>query len=176
MPPRTGTQRDSARPAEARLRRAYFECRYGQLHVHNAIPAGGGFDELTPVICLHDVGETGAAFLPCLPVLGRQRSVYAIDLPGAGGSDPAADVGADEAAVHAVADFLDTMRIRHCDLVARGAAAAAALRLLAQREATWRRVVLVAPPRDVRTGAKLATLSAAEATPERLGQLLAASA
>ena len=26
--------------SEPRVRRGYFECRYGQLHVHNAIPAG----------------------------------------------------------------------------------------------------------------------------------------
>jgi hypothetical protein len=34
-------------PGAPRLRRAYHDCRYGQLHLHNAIPAGGGFDELT---------------------------------------------------------------------------------------------------------------------------------
>src|SRR4051794_21687809 len=43
----------SEETAHPRLRRAYFECRYGQLHVHNAIPAGGGFDEKTTLVCLH---------------------------------------------------------------------------------------------------------------------------
>ena len=43
----------SPETASPRLRRAYFECRYGQLHVHNAIPAGGGFDEQTTLVCLH---------------------------------------------------------------------------------------------------------------------------
>ena len=28
---------------QPRVRRAYFECRYGQLHVHNVMPSGGGF-------------------------------------------------------------------------------------------------------------------------------------
>src|SRR6185437_5388989 len=32
----------------ARARRGYFECRYGQLHVHHAMPPGGGFEEGTP--------------------------------------------------------------------------------------------------------------------------------
>ena len=45
--------------ASPRLRRAYFECRHGQLHVHNAIPDGGGFDEQTTLICLHGSGGHG---------------------------------------------------------------------------------------------------------------------
>ena len=60
-----------------RLRRAYYECRYGQLHLHNAIPSGGGFDELTTVICLHGEGQTGRVFAAALASLGRERSVYA---------------------------------------------------------------------------------------------------
>ena len=49
--------------ASPRLRRAYFECRHGQLHVHNAIPDGGGFDELTTLICLHGSAGSGRMFL-----------------------------------------------------------------------------------------------------------------
>jgi len=57
--------------ASPRLRRAYFECRYGQLHVHNAIPAGGGFDEQTTVICLHSSSSTGRSFLELSKFLGK---------------------------------------------------------------------------------------------------------
>ena len=97
------------RPGRApRLRRAYYDCRYGQLHLHNAIPGGGGFDELTSVICLHGAGETGRVFMPLLAALGEARSVYAPDLPGAGESDPAPGETAVDAAVHAVADFVDS--------------------------------------------------------------------
>ena len=53
----------NAEAESPRLRRAYFECRYGQLHVHNAIPAGGGFDEQTTLLCLHASSSTGRAFL-----------------------------------------------------------------------------------------------------------------
>src|SRR4051812_44051469 len=70
-----------------RLRRAYFECRHGQLHVHNAIPAGGGFDELTTLVCLHGDGATGRIFLELSKRLGRTRSIYSPDLPGKGESD-----------------------------------------------------------------------------------------
>lgn len=135
----------TAKPAPAisapRLRRAYHECRYGQLHLHNAIPAGGGFDELTPVVCLHASGETGRVFVPLFPLLGEARSVYAPDLPGTGESDPAPGVSAVDAAVNVVGEFIDSMRIRSFDVVYRGDALAAVQRLLAARGSVIRRVV-----------------------------------
>jgi pimeloyl-ACP methyl ester carboxylesterase len=126
-----------------RVRRAYYDCRYGQLHLHNAIPSGGGFDELTTVICLHGTGQTGRVFEPLLQPLGHERSVYALDLPGSGESDPAPGVDPVEAAVHAVGDFVDSMRIRSFDLLAREQGCEAALRVLAERGAAVRRVVLL---------------------------------
>src|SRR6476646_2905990 len=62
-------------PASPRLRRAYFECRHGQLHVHNAIPAGGGFDEQTTLICLHASSTSGRVFLEFSQLLGASRSI-----------------------------------------------------------------------------------------------------
>jgi pimeloyl-ACP methyl ester carboxylesterase len=133
------------RPAP-RLRRAYYDCRYGQLHLHNAIPSGGGFDELTSVVCVHASNETARAFLPVLAELGYERSVYAPDLPGYGESDPPADQSPQErmdSGVNALADFLDSMRIRSVDLVARGDGADIAQRLAKQRGSGVRRVVLL---------------------------------
>lgn len=169
---RSGQPKDLACPAP-RIRRAYYDCRHGQLHLHNAIPPGGGFDELTPVICLHDAGESGQVFLPLLAPLGAARSVYAFDLPGTGGSDPAPGVPVTEAAVHAVGDFLDNMRIRQVDLIARGGAAAAALQVLEQRAATVRRVVLIGAPAVQRAGSKVLVLGESQAQPEALVRLLA---
>jgi hypothetical protein len=100
------------RPAPA-LRRAYFDCRYGQLHVYQAIPAGGGFDEATPVICLPGVAGDAAVFKPLLAEIGIDRSVFAIDLPGHGHSD--GDAQASAAA--AISDFLRSMRIRQANLL-----------------------------------------------------------
>ena len=132
-----------------RLRRAYFDCRYGQLHVHNAIPAGGGFDELTTLICIHGAGQTGRVFAAVLAGLGGERSIYALDLPGAGESDPAPGVDALQAGVHAITDFLDSMRIRQVDAIAEGTGAGIARRLAVERPAQLRRVVLIGE-----TGAK----------------------
>jgi pimeloyl-ACP methyl ester carboxylesterase len=145
-----------------RLRRAYYECRYGQLHLHNAIPAGGGFDELTPVICIHAPGETGRVFMPVLSALGVARSVYAPDLPGAGESDPAPGETALDSAVQAIGDFVDSMRIRMFDLIARGAAASVAQRLLEARGQAVRRVVVLGAEGQ-RGGPRIAWLSSAEA-------------
>lgn len=126
-----------------RLRRAYYDCRYGQLHLHNAIPSGGGFDELTSVLCVHDSRETARAFVPVMGVLGLERSVYAPDLPGFGESDPPATQYSPEAGVNALADFLDSMRIRSVDLLARGDGAEVAQRLAKQRGAGVRKVVVL---------------------------------
>ena len=138
-----------------RLRRAYYECRYGQLHLYNAIPAGGGFDELTPVICLHATGETGQVFMPLLEVLGETRSVYAPDMPGIGQSDPAPGESAIAAAVNAVGDFIDSMRIRRFDLIARGDAVAAMQQIASARAAAVRRTAVA----DADTGRLVALLA-----------------
>lgn len=159
------------------MRRAYFDCRFGQLHVHNAVPSGGGFDELTSVICLHGAGQTARVFLPLLQPLGLARSVYALDLPGAGESDAASGVDATAAAVQAVVDFVTNMRIRRFDLVARAEACAAAMQVLEQRGAQVRRVVLVGSATPVKSGMQVTSLSLTEAdAPDfgaRLVQLLA---
>jgi pimeloyl-ACP methyl ester carboxylesterase len=175
---RSSKTQDQARLAP-RLRRAYYDCRYGQLHLHNAIPGGGGFDELTAVICLHDVGETGRVFMPLLVPLGEARSVYALDLPGAGESDPAPGVDAVASAVHAAIDFADSMRIRTFDLLVRGTISPAALQLLELRGAAIRRVVALGAD-GMRSGPKLTVLTAAEAAspqlPSRILDLLKAGA
>jgi pimeloyl-ACP methyl ester carboxylesterase len=143
-----------------RARRAYFECRFGQLHVHNAVPGGGGFDELTTVICLHGADETGRVFNPVLEMLGADRTVFAPDLPGCGESDPAPGVDPVTAGTQAISDFITSMRIRSFDLVARGTAGDAALRLAQEPESRVRRLVLLTdqPPAQARAAAKPTTV------------------
>lgn len=132
--------------APSRVRRGYFECRYGQLHVHNAMPPGGGFEEGTPLLCLHDVAGSAWAFARFLALAGRDRSVYAPDLPGFGESDaPAARPGLAEYAL-ALGDFLDSMRLRHIDVLGYRAGAALATELALTRPAQIGRVVMVSAP------------------------------
>lgn len=167
--------------AEPRVRRAYFESRYGQLHVHNAIPpGGGGFEEGTPLICLHGTQGSGRTFKDLLPLLGRDRSVYAPDLPGYGESDgpPQPMSAAEYTAV--LGDFLDTMRLRHVDLLAHGAGSVLATELALARGPQVRRLVLVSVPLGPARlqagatsppGGDLAAAAAAYALRERLGRV-----
>jgi len=138
------------RPAEPRVRRGYFECRYGQLHVHNAIPPGGGFDEATSLLCLHPAGMSGRVFRKFMALMGRDRSTYAPDLPGCGESDaPEARASvADYAA--AIGDFLESMRLRQIDVLGYHAGALVAIELAIARPQQVRRLVLVGVPESAR--------------------------
>lgn len=128
----------------ARLRRTYFDCRYGQLHVHQAIPAGGGFDEATALVCLPGARGQGEFFRPLLQQLGADRSIYAPDLPGLGQSDPpAAGVPLARAAADAVLDLLDSLRERRCSLLVHAEGLAAAALLVAQRPGLVQRVAAI---------------------------------
>ena len=131
---------------QPRVRRGYFECRYGQLHVHNAIPPGGGFEESTSLLCLHRAPLSGRLFERLLALAGRDRSVYAPDTPGFGDSDPpsARPTIADYAA--AIGDFLDSMRFRQIDVLGYQMGALVAAELAIARPKQIRRVVLVSVP------------------------------
>ncbi|MEP7244417.1 MAG: alpha/beta hydrolase [Gammaproteobacteria bacterium] len=132
--------------SEPRVRRGYFECRYGQLHVHNAIPPGGGFEEATALLCLHPAGQTGRAFQRFLAIMGRDRSVYAPDIPGSGESDgPESRITTGEAAV-ALGNFLDSMRFRQIDVLGYQGGSLVAVELALARPQQVRRLVLVGVP------------------------------
>lgn len=140
--------------AEPRVRRAYFDCRYGQLHVHYAIPGGGGFDEATPLLCLPGAPGSGRFFVPLLGPLGRDRSAYAPDLPGCGESDPPSSAVGSVDIGHALFDFLDSLHLRRVDLLAHDGGVAIALTLLELRPASIGRVVLSPGTEAVRSEAR----------------------
>ena len=127
------------------MRRGYFECRYGQLHLHIAMPPGGGFEEGTALLCLHDCPGSGRLFARFLALAGRDRSVYAPDLPGFGESDAplAAPVLADYAA--ALGDFLDNMRLRRLDVLGVRIGALIGAELALARASQVGRLIMVAP-------------------------------
>jgi pimeloyl-ACP methyl ester carboxylesterase len=157
----------SLETAPPRLRRAYFECRYGQLHVHNAIPSGGGFDELTTLVCLHASSNSGRVFLELSKILGQSRSVYCPDTPGCGESDAPPEPLSAGAYSEALGDFLDSMRFRQVDLLGAHSGAALAAELAISRPKVVRRVVMVgAPALDADERRSYRDLSAPEGTPQ----------
>jgi pimeloyl-ACP methyl ester carboxylesterase len=139
---------------EPRVRRAYFDCRYGQLHVHYAIPSGGGFDEATTLLCIPGAPGSGRFFAPLLLPLGRDRSVYAPDLPGCGESDGAAGQLSQVEFAEALGDFLDSMHLRQIDLLAHEGGVGIAAALLQQRPAQIGRLVLSPDTEAVRAAAR----------------------
>ncbi len=144
MPKRTTLRPEAAASAAVRIRRGYFESRFGQLHVHHAIPGGGGFEEGTPLLALHPATHSGRLFTALLTTLGRDRSAFAPDLPGFGESDAPDGLSIGEQAA-ALGDFLDAMRLRHVDLLGCGLGARVALELAATRPAVRRLVIAVLP-------------------------------
>jgi pimeloyl-ACP methyl ester carboxylesterase len=144
MAVRSRANRDTV--TQPAVRRGYFECRYGQLHVYNAMPHGGGFEERTTLLCLHETPLTGQMFDGVQRILGRDRSVYAPDLPGYGASDaPAAQPRIEDYAA-AMGDFLDTMRLRQIDIMGWQTGALVAAELAIARPAQVRRLVWGAVP------------------------------
>lgn len=129
-------------PAVVHARRSYAECRYGQIHVWTAYPSGGGFDERTPVICLHHSGGSGRLFSSMLRELGNDRSIYAPDLPGHGTSDPANGKTSVADLAGAIGDFIDSLRLRNVDVFGYQVGALIAAELAIARPQQVRRVML----------------------------------
>ena len=111
-----------------------------------AYPSGGGFDERTPLICLHHAGGSGRFFAPMLRELGHDRSVYAPDLPATARPMPRhARAGVADLA-GAVGDFLDSLRLRQVDIFGYQLGALIAAELAIARPQQVRRVMLWGVP------------------------------
>jgi len=110
------------------------------------MPPGGGFEEGTPLLCLHDLPGSGRVFTRLLPLAGEDRSVYAPDLPGFGESDgPGARPPMSEYAA-AIGDFLDSMRLRNVAVLGLRGGAVPATELALTRPTQVSRVILVSVP------------------------------
>lgn len=128
-----------------RMRRAYFDCRFGQLHVRTAFPTTGGFDEEVTLFCLHGGEGSSHSFANFLPQVAANRSVYAPDLPGFGESDAAPSKRALDAAL-AVKDLASELRLRQIDVLGFRSGAATALEFAAAEPTLVRRLALVSVP------------------------------
>jgi pimeloyl-ACP methyl ester carboxylesterase len=128
------------------LRKMYVDCRFGQLHMHTAFPSSGGFDELTPLVCLAPPAQTGRLYRPLLRDLGRDRSVYAPDLPGAGESDAPDHPPTVADFAGACSDLLESLRLKQVDVIAYQAGSLAAIEFALARPQQVRRVALIGVP------------------------------
>jgi pimeloyl-ACP methyl ester carboxylesterase len=152
MPECTAVVRGRKLPVPAtgvRSRRAYFDCKFGQLHVRTAFPATGGFDEQVTLFCLHPLDASSRIFGQLLPELADVRSVYAPDLPGHGESDPSPANGVSDATA-AISDLANDLRLRQIDLLGVYHGAEVAVALAAARPELVRRLVLIGLPPESR--------------------------
>lgn len=128
-----------------RTRRAYFDCKFGQLHVRTAFPTTGGFDEQVTLFCLHPMDASSRVFSRFLPEVADVRSVYAPDLPGYGESDSSPSRSVADAAA-AIFDLARDLRLRQIDLLGVQYGADVAMELAAARPELVRRLVLAGIP------------------------------
>jgi pimeloyl-ACP methyl ester carboxylesterase len=131
--------------ADVRTRRAYFDCKFGQLHVRTAFPTTGGFDEQVTLFCLHSLDASSRTFSLLMPQLAAVRSVYAPDLPGYGESDSSPGRGVADAAA-AVSDLANDLRLRQIDVLGVQYGADVALQLAVAHPELVRRLVLASVP------------------------------
>ena len=136
------TKKQQAGGTPPKLRRMYIDCRYGQLHLTASYPSSGGFDEASPLVFLHAEDGTGTDFNRCAALLGADRSVYAPDLPGSGGSDAPKGRMAVAGLALAIVDLLEQLRLRRVDLVGCGRGALVAFELAATRPQEVRRLIV----------------------------------
>jgi pimeloyl-ACP methyl ester carboxylesterase len=158
-----------------RTRRAYFDFKFGQLHVRTAFPATGGFDEQVTLFCLHRELGSSRDFARFLPEIADVRSVYAPDLPGYGETDPSQTSSVADAA-DAISDLANDLRLRQIDLLGVRAGAEIALSLAAARPELVRRLVLIGIPsadRLPRVGSSVLIMRTRPESPEVLAKLKA---
>ena len=127
-----------------RVERAYAPCRYGQVHLRRV--AGGNANP--PVLCFHQVPNSGQVFERFLERIGTDRLAIAFDTPGYGMSDPAPDPQTIEAYAGGLADAVGALGLadRPVDLIGYHTGAAIAAALAAGGKVRVRRMVLVAVP------------------------------
>jgi len=128
------------------VRKGYVESPFGQLHLRTAMPTGGGFEEETPLVCLHQMPMSGSVFNEFLREMGRDRMAYAPDTPGYGESDAPPARPAVEDYAQAVGAMLDAYHLRAVDLLGHHTGSAIAVELAVTRPFQIRRLVLVGVP------------------------------
>lgn len=127
-----------------RVRRAYHDGRFGQLHYRIAGTAAAGGPR--PLLCLHGSPYSGRIYETFLAVMGADRIALATDTPGFGDSDPPATVPAMSDHAAAIGDLLDASAFGEIDLLGCQAGSALAVELALQRPRQVRRVAMISAP------------------------------
>lgn len=128
--------------SKAPVRRQYVDSRFGQSHVHLAVPATTTRPAL---VCLHMSPWAAVSFVPLLREMGQDRTAIAVDTPGYGNSDAPQNQPSVADYAASMGDVIDRLQLGHIDVMGERTGAKVALELARQRPTQVRRVVLVSP-------------------------------
>ncbi|MBI2873035.1 MAG: alpha/beta fold hydrolase [Chloroflexi bacterium] len=100
----------------------------------------------TPVVLVHGLGASVVAWSANIGILAQKHAVYALDLPGQGGSEKPSDLDYDLACgVRMVVGFMDALGLSTAALVGNSMGGMVALRLAADFPERVSHLVLVSP-------------------------------
>jgi pimeloyl-ACP methyl ester carboxylesterase len=145
-PAATATTGDGAMAAAiaVRVRRGFFEGRFGQLHYRRTAPVQA-LGMRPPLVLLHQSPLSGRMFSELLPALGSDRVVLAPDTPGYGESDAPPRVPALADYGDALHDLIADLK-EPVDLVGYHTGALIAADIAARYPRSVRRLVLISVP------------------------------
>ncbi|MBV8356555.1 MAG: acetoin dehydrogenase dihydrolipoyllysine-residue acetyltransferase subunit [Deltaproteobacteria bacterium] len=104
-----------------------------------------GEAETTPVILIHGFGGDLNSWLFTQPILAQEHPVYAVDLPGHGGSSKQADSGDLVFLASAVFELMAALKLESAHLVAHSLGGAVAFDLALSRPEQVKSLTLIAP-------------------------------
>jgi pimeloyl-ACP methyl ester carboxylesterase len=126
-----------------KIKRYYYDCSLGQLHVRKA---GSDSSEKTPLLCFHQSPQSSRAFTEILNTIGDTRHVIAPDTPGFGESDPPKDMPSIEDFANVMEELVDQLDIDEFDILGYHTGALIGSELALRRPQQVRRLVLIGMP------------------------------
>ena len=126
----------------AKIRRAYVNGPYGQMHVRIA----GGGRASRPLICFHLSPLSGVVYENWISEMGRDRMAVAIDTPGYGMSDhpPQPPTIADYA--EAMAEAIESLDLNEVDVMGYHTGSKICVELARRRKRLVKHLVMVSAP------------------------------
>ncbi len=127
------------------IRRSYYDCKYGQLHIRSALP-DTEIKDAVPLICFHQSPQSGKVFTEILNSFGQTRPVYAPDTPGFGESDPPTSAPSIEDFADVMEELIDQLGLKIFDILGYHTGALTATEIALRRPELARRLVLIGLP------------------------------
>lgn len=125
-----------------RVYRAYAWAQDGQIHYRRSGPEGAR----SPLLILHAAQASGAPYEKVMSDLGRERSVIAPDLPGAGMSDALIGHRGAVAQAGAMLDLVAELGLAIVDVLGVGEGGAVAVEMARQQPEVVRKIIVISAP------------------------------